>query len=158
MTSSKIDMEGEGWSFLNSESLGTDEYLRLKYADWSSADLNPLRWSKLLTPKRLAARLARPLENRPAQIRMKVSPRTFEWVDFPTPHEAITCLRERSQEPQRTCVVCLSEEPSVTIMPCRHNILCEQCADSLLRSLDAKCPLCIGKSSAVSTGLTRRKP
>jgi hypothetical protein len=44
---------------------------------------------------------------------------------------------ERSQ--QNLCVICLDNEKSVLLMPCRHLCVCEECAN---RANLARCPVC----------------
>lgn len=41
----------------------------------------------------------------------------------------------------RECVVCLAAEPDIMILPCRHAVLCQPCAEGLLRQHEP-CPVC----------------
>ncbi|RKP18840.1 hypothetical protein ROZALSC1DRAFT_22837 [Rozella allomycis CSF55] len=41
----------------------------------------------------------------------------------------------------RECIICMSEEKSVIVLPCRHLCLCGDCAEQL-RSQSHKCPIC----------------
>ena len=41
------------------------------------------------------------------------------------------------------CVVCLCEPPSTTIFPCRHLVVCAECAATLrLQGHASRCPVC----------------
>jgi len=39
------------------------------------------------------------------------------------------------------CVICMSEDSTTTLLPCRHMCLCSECAN-LFRSKTEKCPIC----------------
>mmetsp|Transcript_8438 Transcript_8438/g.21025 ORF Transcript_8438/g.21025 Transcript_8438/m.21025 type:complete len:299 (+) Transcript_8438:165-1061(+) len=41
----------------------------------------------------------------------------------------------------RECVICMSDEPTTMVLPCRHMCLCSHCS-SILRLQSAKCPMC----------------
>ncbi|RKP12389.1 hypothetical protein BJ684DRAFT_21067 [Piptocephalis cylindrospora] len=41
-----------------------------------------------------------------------------------------------------TCVVCLASDRTITLLPCRHQCTCPECAISLARIDPATCPLC----------------
>ena len=43
---------------------------------------------------------------------------------------------------ERTCVICLGNEPTHAIIPCGHRCLCSDCATSVSRKGGGKCPIC----------------
>lgn len=43
---------------------------------------------------------------------------------------------------ENTCVVCLSGKSRVTLMPCKHLCLCDECAKILAEASIKKCPIC----------------
>ena len=43
---------------------------------------------------------------------------------------------------ESVCVVCLSGKSSVTLMPCKHLCLCDECARILAEAQNKKCPMC----------------
>lgn len=47
--------------------------------------------------------------------------------------------KTRETKESRTCIICLENEKSVVLMPCRHMCLCETCG-----AMDriTQCPLC----------------
>jgi hypothetical protein len=47
---------------------------------------------------------------------------------------------EDAAEDARTCVVCLDAQRAVVLLPCRHNVACAACAESLPRP--RLCPVC----------------
>jgi hypothetical protein len=53
-----------------------------------------------------------------------------------------------SSKQQKCCAVCLSNEPSVGFLPCRHVCVCGDCAHGTLASSSNHCPIC----RAVVTG------
>lgn len=46
-----------------------------------------------------------------------------------------------TEEGRTNCCICLADSPSVVAMPCRHLILCRECAESF-RLKSSECPLC----------------
>ena len=57
----------------------------------------------------------------------------------------------------RECVICISEIPNTTLLPCRHMCACEDCASYLMRMAPAerKCPVCrslVASTVKVNTG------
>ena len=40
------------------------------------------------------------------------------------------------------CVVCLTHEVNTRLDPCRHIELCDSCAETIMASLNSKCPIC----------------
>ncbi|KAL0207395.1 hypothetical protein P9112_012023 [Eukaryota sp. TZLM1-RC] len=47
------------------------------------------------------------------------------------------------QGDESQCVVCLTNDPDTSILPCRHSIICLECAQTLTRTTN-KCPVCRG--------------
>lgn len=43
------------------------------------------------------------------------------------------------------CIVCWERKKAVTFVPCGHFSTCRICADSILKALDKKCPMCRGE-------------
>ena len=61
---------------------------------------------------------------------------------------------QREPEPQpepRECIVCLSAPRGGVLRPCRHNIVCEPCAQILITQ-HQRCPLCRGRVEDFSRG------
>ena len=54
------------------------------------------------------------------------------------------------EEDDPTCVICLSEERSVVIVPCGHYCMCTDCAGHIAHSTQ-KCPMCRGRVDLVVT-------
>ena len=50
---------------------------------------------------------------------------------------------------EHDCVVCLDEQKSVLIMPCRHLCLCEACAVQVMSAPLVRCPVCRGKVASI---------
>eukprot|EP00054_Salpingoeca_dolichothecata_P030130 m.242730 g.242730 ORF g.242730 m.242730 type:complete len:71 (+) comp26598_c1_seq24:635-847(+) len=50
----------------------------------------------------------------------------------------LECLFTPTSVENPECVVCLCEPACVTLLPCRHQCLCETC----LPKMHEKCPLC----------------
>merc|ERR1711974_29114 len=47
-----------------------------------------------------------------------------------------------SDEPEGSeCVICMTDKPTTTLLPCRHMCLCGECA-GLFRTRTEKCPIC----------------
>merc|ERR1712130_71831 len=44
------------------------------------------------------------------------------------------------------CVICMNEDSTTTLLPCRHMCLCSECAE-LFRSKSEKCPICRSRVS-----------
>lgn len=53
------------------------------------------------------------------------------------------CDKEQYDESDEgsLCIICLSEPRTLTVIPCRHMCLCEECADAL-RKQSNTCPVC----------------
>ncbi|OMJ81364.1 hypothetical protein SteCoe_18221 [Stentor coeruleus] len=46
------------------------------------------------------------------------------------------------EDDKNVCIVCLTGKSKVTMMPCKHLCLCEECAQVLSESAVKKCPMC----------------
>lgn len=51
-------------------------------------------------------------------------------------------LELEQQREKQLCVVCLNEERTVILMPCRHFALCNRCVGTLLQQQQQTCPMC----------------
>jgi hypothetical protein len=51
-------------------------------------------------------------------------------------------------EENHQCVICISEERNIVLLPCRHLCLCVGCA-TILRQQSNKCPMCRGTVDSI---------
>ncbi|KAG1669074.1 hypothetical protein FOA52_003992 [Chlamydomonas sp. UWO 241] len=62
-----------------------------------------------------------------------------------SPAGAASVLLQRQRMPRRDeeslCVVCMDAERCMTLLPCRHRVLCRSCAGSV-RAKNDECPMC----------------
>jgi len=117
------------------------------------AHVNPLRWSRVQSPTEVVKALeAHASHQRPVKLYAESlgqrEEKTFDSVD-----DAVHWIRESfqvsSQEEDgqgqiqevHRCVICLEAPVTVMLMPCRHAVLCEDCAVPML-SGTADCPIC----------------
>ncbi|KAI9226062.1 MAG: hypothetical protein DHS80DRAFT_25573 [Piptocephalis tieghemiana] len=56
--------------------------------------------------------------------------------------------KDESELDEGACVVCLSSDRTITLLPCRHQCICPGCAISLARIDPATCPLCRAEVSS----------
>jgi len=111
----------------------------------SLAEANPMRWTSLQSPRDIVTQLegAPP---RPVKLRITF-PGHLESKTFETPSKAALWVRGTFSVPEeevidRKCVICLEADVSVMLMPCRHAVLCGDCADVILASSNKRCPVC----------------
>mmetsp|Transcript_16821 Transcript_16821/g.36182 ORF Transcript_16821/g.36182 Transcript_16821/m.36182 type:complete len:687 (+) Transcript_16821:102-2162(+) len=59
-------------------------------------------------------------------------------------HPAKDVQADKPQE-EKVCIVCLTEEVEIMLLPCRHAVLCRECAATVREGrlgADGKCPIC----------------
>jgi hypothetical protein len=62
--------------------------------------------------------------------------------ESPQPEGVMAGVVEDNDE-EGLCVICLTNEKTTVVMPCRHLCLCKECAEEL-RQRSPKCPVCRG--------------
>jgi hypothetical protein len=114
------------------------------------AEANPMRWSPAMTPEEVVNDLeAAACHDRPVKIKVDMpghhEVRTFESKEITVQWICRTfkvCDDEVSPPQQEhICVVCLEKQVSVMMMPCRHAVLCDDCAGPILNGRGS-CPIC----------------
>lgn len=61
--------------------------------------------------------------------------------------------KEAENEEEEECVVCMDAAPDVRLVPCGHRVMCDRCADVLVRRrTDAECPVCRRKVESTTSG------
>jgi len=60
-----------------------------------------------------------------------------------------TLHKARALEPDVTCVICLTQSPTMSYMPCGHTIVCTDCERRLDAAARARCPLCRAPSTSI---------
>lgn len=117
------------------------------------AHRNPLRWSDAKSPQEMVKSLEQAelyYNDRP--VKLEVESRDEHTLKtFSTMQEAIDWIRtaynihdEASIDEPHRCVICLESEVAVMLMPCRHAVLCDGCAEDLFASRASlqSCPIC----------------
>jgi len=128
-----------------------EDQVRLQFM-WADAGLvtklaeaNPMRWTSLQSPKDVVTQL-QGAPRRSVKLRVKF-PGHYEIKTFKTPDEAVNWVREEfkvpeEECPERKCIICLEADVTVMLMPCRHAVLCEECAGTVLGMRNSRCPVC----------------
>jgi hypothetical protein len=100
-----------------------------------TAESNPLRWSKSLSPSEVVTELeAHSNQDRPVKISTKsVDGRTLH--SFTSIHDASQWIHQHfpcKEVEEHLCKICLSAPVEVMLMPCRHAVLCHACMQELI--------------------------
>jgi hypothetical protein len=127
---------------------GADCTLRYMWADAGTvltrhlAYNNPLRWSKPNAPEEVAKEL-RAQRMCMRSVRIYKDPGHVA-KEFETVSAALEWIVDTFQLPEpeeQKCAVCLENLVTVMLMPCRHAVLCDECAETILGG-SGKCPIC----------------
>lgn len=115
------------------------------------AQVNPCRWSAPKPPRDVAKALLQAegyWPSRPVLLEANM-PGVYTKKQFDSAEKAMQWIQEEfelseedmeNQEDHR-CAICLDAQVSVMLMPCRHAVLCDACAESML-SQRQPCPIC----------------
>mmetsp|Transcript_41412 Transcript_41412/g.77091 ORF Transcript_41412/g.77091 Transcript_41412/m.77091 type:complete len:922 (+) Transcript_41412:65-2830(+) len=107
------------------------------------AQANPLRWSPAMTPLEALKDLdAFPVRERPVKLKVTM-PGHHEMKTFESIDSALQWIRTQFNisQTEHKCVICLEAQVSVMLVPCRHAVLCDDCAEPIL-SGSGTCPIC----------------
>lgn len=112
------------------------------------AQLNPLCWSAAMAPDEVIGQFASDvLRNRPVRLRVEAD-RHCEQKSFESKDLALQWLRGvfgvidgDEIQAEHQCVICLDADVSIMLMPCRHAVLCDECAGLVLAGA-GQCPIC----------------
>jgi len=116
------------------------------------AKVNPLRWSRAMPPQEVVKALEQSQlywPDRPVKMELS-APGEHTLKTFKNVQEAISWIRDTfsiqeeasTEQEEHRCVICLDATVSVMLMPCRHAVLCDECAETMLSSTRACCPIC----------------
>eukprot|EP00930_Biecheleria_cincta_P022533 TRINITY_DN1644_c0_g1_i2.p1 TRINITY_DN1644_c0_g1~~TRINITY_DN1644_c0_g1_i2.p1 ORF type:complete len:1029 (+),score=113.64 TRINITY_DN1644_c0_g1_i2:128-3214(+) len=107
------------------------------------AKANPLRWSPVMTPWQVVKDLdSFSCRDRPVKLKVEMpghcEVKTLDDIDA-----ALQWLRMEFNiiRTEHRCVVCLEADVSIMLVPCRHAVLCDDCAGPILAG-SGTCPIC----------------
>lgn len=107
------------------------------------AKANPLRWSPVMTPWEVVKDLDS-FSNRDRPVKLKVEmPGHHEVKTLDNIDVALQWLRAEFNisQTEHKCCICLEADVSIMLVPCRHAVLCDDCAGPILAG-SGTCPVC----------------